>query len=45
MARVRAALVVQLALLGDVLEIQRIRVGLVGVRRTVPHDDDLAARA
>ena len=40
-----APLVVQLALLGDVVEVQRIRIRLVGVRGPVTDDDHVAARA
>src|SRR4030095_3074763 len=40
-----APLVVQLALLGDVVEVQRIRVRLVGVSSPVANDDHVAAGA
>src|SRR5262245_32204828 len=43
--RERAALVVELALLGDVVEIERVGVGLIAVRRAVAEDNHVAALA
>src|SRR5262249_48324712 len=41
--RKRLAVVIKIALGGDVLGVERIGVGLVGEGRPVPHDDDMAA--
>src|SRR5262245_29201924 len=43
--RERAALVVELALLGDVVEIERVGIGLIPVRRAMAEDDHVAALA
>ena len=40
-----ATLIVELALLGDVLEIERVGVGLVAMGRAVAEDDDVTAAA
>ena len=45
LARERAALVVELALLGDIGEIERIGVGLILMGRAVPEHDDVPAAA
>src|SRR6185295_12036372 len=39
------AFVVEVSLLGDVIEVEWVRVGLVRGRRAMPYDDDIAARA
>jgi hypothetical protein len=41
---VPASLVVELALLGDIVQVQRIRVRLIRVRGAVAHDDHVASR-
>ena len=39
------AFVIEVSLLGDVIEVEWVRVGLVRGRRAMSYDDDIAARA